>query len=162
VIVNANGVGDMEKDTQATFLESNVDGLIKSFEKDRKRHKKAAFRVKIYMTGLAATATVLLGLKDVGFDTAFQNITLAINALLTVISAYEAFYEPRKLWIRETFVLSKLKDIQRDLLFEMASCNISPQSIEEYKGKVNNLLDSALEEWINDKSPGIAKDRDKG
>lgn len=125
------------------------------FTKDRERHKRTALWIKLSTAILAALATILLGWQEPTVPKLLQNIALVLNAVISVLAAYEVFFEPRKLWIRETLVLSTLKDIQRDLEFEHATpAVISDQKIEELKNRMDNVLKQSLNEWLSDKKSG--------
>jgi len=52
---------------------------------------------------------VLLGWQGAAFPEVMKNFVLVLNAAITVVAAYEIFYEPRKLWVRETEVFSKFE-----------------------------------------------------
>lgn len=140
---------ESEKSKQlATVLET----LMKGFKSDRDRHKFTGLWIKLSTAILAAVATVLLGWQDVSASKWPQNIALVLSASISVIAAYEVFFEPRKLWVRETFVLSTLKDIERDLEFEVAGpVEISDEKVDELKNRIDDVLKQSLDEWLKDK-----------
>ncbi len=41
------------------------------------------------------------------------DISLVLSAVISVLSASEAFFDPRSLWVRETVTFARLKDLQR-------------------------------------------------
>src|SRR5262245_50441485 len=105
----------MKAADQLKFLQDEVDLHVKRFGDDAARHKKGALRLKLTSVLLAAGITMLLGLRlDSAFvKDLFSNVALVLGAMITVFSAYEAFFDPRALWVRETVTCVRLKDLQR-------------------------------------------------
>jgi len=136
-----------------SFLEKELDQLISRYKDDRERHKKTALRMKMSTAVLAATATVLLGWQNPASQEWFKNGALALNAVITMFAAYEVFKEPRKLWVRETEVFSKLKDIQRDLKYDLCrDPNLSDDKLSAYKQQIKEALEGSLDKWVKDKA----------
>jgi hypothetical protein len=143
----------MEAKSQRNIVEDQLQMLIKGFEKERDKHKSRGLLLKLSTAGLAAIATVLLGWQEApAFATSFKNLALVANALITLLAAYEAFFEPRKLWVRETAVLNKLKDVRRELEVELAEGDPSPARLHSYVDRVTEILKSSLDSWLKDKS----------
>lgn len=142
----------MSTQDQINWLREHLKGLLKRYQADRNRHKHTALWVKIAVAILASTATVLLGWTYAPLEDVFKNIALALNALITIVTAYEAFFEPRKLWVKETEVFSKLKDLERDLLFELeGNANVPANALEAYKNRITEILKESLSGWTKDK-----------
>ena len=111
-----------------------------------------ALYLKLATTILAGTTTVLLGLHVDRYQELFGNIALCVSAVITIVMAYQLFFEPRKLWVREIDVLSKLKDIQRDLGYDLlASGGIAAERLEKYRASIRETLRHSLD-WKRDKS----------
>ncbi len=144
----------MENSEKVEFLRNELKNLQKSFKQDRNKHKKRSLFLKLSIAFLSAAATVLLGLKTNSDTTVFQNIALIINASISVIATYEAFFKPKKLWVRETIVFSKLKDIERDLEFRLSGSSLTDKQLDEFSHRINTALQESMEEWINDKKQG--------
>ena len=137
---------------KVTFLREELKGLKSRYKSDRQRHKRTALWIKLGTAIFAGVATVLLGWQQPPAPELFQNIALVLNAGITIIIAYEIFFEPRKLWARETFVFSQLKDIERDLEYELAgTSHINEERLDEIKNKIHDVLNKSLEEWHKDK-----------
>lgn len=80
-----------------------------------------------------------------------SNVAVVLGAVITVLSAYEAFFDPRALWIRETVTLARLKDIQRDLRFWASGFDpeaIDAQMLEMFKRRLDHVLDDSLRYWM--------------
>ena len=140
---------------KSKHLATVLGTLEKGFKSDRDRHKFIGLWIKLSTAILAAVATVLLGWQGISPAKWPQNIALVLNAAISVIAAYEVFFEPRKLWVRETFVLSTLKDIERDLEFEVAApVAISDEKVDSLKNRIDGVLKQSLDEWLKDKRSG--------
>jgi len=143
----------MNENAQVGFLAKELEKLISIFKSDRDRHKKNALRVKLSTAVLAASATILLGWQGSPFQEFLKNIALVLNATITLFAAYEVFFEPRKLWVRETIIFSKLKDIERDLKYDLAKDPSLPEDkLSAYKQKIDEALTESLDEWVKDKT----------
>ena len=141
----------MEKPIE--FLKTELETLIKKYTTDRNRHKRNALYVKIWIANLSAGAIILLGWKSAEFQDLLKNMALVLNAVITILVAYEAFFEPRKLWVRETIILSRLKDIERDLKFDLAmEAELPNERLLTYKARLNDAFSAGLEEWVKEKS----------
>lgn len=142
----------MNGETPIEILKKELDKQTNNFKKDRERHKRNALHVKLAIAMIAACATILLGWENPSLAPWFKNFALVLNALITVVAAYEVFYEPRKLWVRETIVFSKLKDLDRALNFELAQTpELANDRIEYYHQEITKILQESLKDWVQDK-----------
>jgi len=138
---------------QLNWLQDEIDKLVEGYKSDSKLYKKQAFRLKIISVFLAAIITVLLGLKlhDTNWAASFSNVALVLSAAITVLSAYEAFFDPRALWVRETVTFARLKDIQRDLRYWAKGQDPESIDIEElnrFKVRLDSILEDTLKYWM--------------
>jgi hypothetical protein len=138
---------------QLNWLQTEVDDLVKRYQRESAHHKKHAFRLRIMSVLLAATITVLLGLKLQNTPLAeyLSNVALILGAAITVLSAYEAFFDPRALWVRETVTFARLKDLQRDLRFWASGLDAETIDVEvlgRYKSKLDSILEDTLKYWM--------------
>jgi len=134
-------------------LQADVDKLVQRYGAEATRHKKSAVLLKLVSVFIAATITILLGLKlqSVELKDTFANIALVLGAIITVLSAYEAFFDPRALWIRETVTFARMKDVQRDLRYWAAG--VDPARIDDvmlslFKQRVDRVLEDSLKYWM--------------
>ncbi len=139
----------MKENKQLKWLQDEIETLVRRYRLESSLYKRKAFRLKIVSVFLAAIITVLLGLKlgESSLTEVFSNIALILSAAITVLSAYEAFFDPRALWVRETVTFVRLKDLQRDLNFWKEG--LDPETDEaEMVGKCKSRLDSILEDTL--------------
>lgn len=143
----------MKPAEKLAYLQEEVDKQVNSYAGDATRHKGSALRLKITSVILAALITVLLGLKltSPAVKDVFSNVALIFGALITICSAYEAFFDPRTLWVRETVTCVRLKDLQRDLRFWTAGTDpnaIDPATVDHFKSRLDRILQESLKNWM--------------
>ena len=136
-----------------TWLQKEVDTLVSRYHSESSLYKKQAFRLKITSVCLAVVITVLLGLKlqNTALAAEFSNVALILSAIITVLSAYEAFFDPRALWVRETVTFARLKDLQRDLNFWASGQDpesIDVAALDGFKIRLDSILEDTLKYWM--------------
>lgn len=134
-------------------LSKELDILVGRYARECVRHKNKALALKIASVMLATSITILLGLKfpDTQLRAELSDIALVLGGLITVLSAYEAFFDPRSLWVRETVTFARLKDLQRDLRFWAAGLEdeeADPKELERYKRRLDRILEESLKYWM--------------
>ena len=134
-------------------LSEELNLLVGRYARECVRHKNKALALKIASVLLATSITILLGLKfpDNQLRAELSDIALVLGGLITVLSAYEAFFDPRSLWVRETVTFARLKDLQRDLRFWAAGLEdeeADPKELERYKRRLDRILEESLKYWM--------------
>lgn len=134
-------------------LIAELDSLVDRYARECVRHKNRALALKITSVLLATAITILLGLKfqDNALRVELSNVALVLGGLITVLSAYDAFFDPRSLWVRETVTFARLKDLQRDLRFWAAGLEEAEadlQVLERFKRRLDRILDESLKYWM--------------
>jgi hypothetical protein len=148
---------------QLKWLQEEIDKLVNRYHRESSLYKRQAFRLKIVSVFLAAIITVLLGLKlgESQLTEVFSNIALILSATITVLSAYEAFFDPRALWVRETVTFARLKDLQRDLNFWKEGLDpetIDAEMVGKFKSRLDSILEDTLKYWMKIKgAPDLEK-----
>ena len=143
----------MRPKERLTCLSAELDTLVKRYARECARHKNRALLLKITSVLLATAITILLGLKfqDAALRMELGNIALVLGGLITVLSAYDAFFDPRSLWVRETVTFARLKDLQRDLKFWASGLDEDegdPQELLRFKNRLDRVLDESLRYWM--------------
>lgn len=143
----------MSTNEQVEFFTKELKTLTDRYKNESLRYKKTAFRLKIISVLLAAIITVLLGIKfgDTSLTNALSNISLVLGASITVLSAYEAFFDPKALWVRETVTFVRLKDLQRDLDFWRSGIDpneITTEELNKFKIRLDLILEDTLKYWM--------------
>ncbi|MFZ6818377.1 SLATT domain-containing protein [Undibacterium sp. Ji22W] len=135
------------------FLKDELSSLIQKYRKERVRHKRTALLLKVSAVTLAGIITVLVGWKSDPFSENLyrENITLVLGAGITLISAYDAFFDPRTLWVQETLVLSKLLYLKRELNFQISNTpddSHHDSILDSIKQELDQILEESLKEWL--------------
>jgi hypothetical protein len=133
-----------------SVFDDQLETITAQFNRDRGRHKRRALVLKMSTSALGAGSTILLGWQNPGgYAGALKNGALVLSALITLLAAYDAFFEPRRLWVRETFVLNSLKDLKREWDLGMATKpTATAEDVTTYSNKFNGILTESLEEWV--------------
>jgi hypothetical protein len=108
--------------TREDYFRQTLEKTIDAFEERRLYHKKRAFRFKILGTSFSTITTVLLGLQGFGPGTltVIKNIALFLSACVTIIGAWDAFFNHRELWVRYTGSFRRLTELQTDMEYLLA------------------------------------------
>jgi hypothetical protein len=146
-------VPSMKPKERLKCLDAELDALVDRYARECVRHKNRALALKITSVLLATSITILLGLKlqDNALRVELSNIALVLGGLITVLGAYDAFFDPRSLWVRETVTFARLKDLQRDLRFWAAGLEeeeADPKELERFKRRLDRILDEGLKYWM--------------
>ncbi len=152
-----NAANQKPKPNQKTKFEEHLNEIVAGFGKECQSNKRVALRLKISSVCLSAVVTVWLGLKFsivAGLETTLSNLALAVSAVITVVGAYEAFFDPRALWIRETIVYTKLRNLKRDYEFWAAGCDgdilepVDAAKLVRFKQNLDQILVDSLKNWM--------------
>ncbi len=142
----------MKTNEKLEILKAEINERITYLMQKRFFNRRKAFRLKILSVSFAAMITVLLGLQGIGqVETILKNFALMLGASITVVNAYEAFYDHRSLWINQTVTLSLLQNLKRDIDFYASgieSTEIEIRQLEEFKERYNNILQDHLRDWL--------------
>jgi hypothetical protein len=147
----------MNATKQKTKFEEHLNQIVDAFGKECQKNKRVALRLKISSVFLSAVVTVCLGLKlaeTPNLQVALSNLALALSAVITVVGAYEAFFDPRAIWIRETIVFTRLRNLKREFEFWAAGCDsetlelADAPKLEAFKQKLDQILIDSLKNWM--------------
>lgn len=142
---------------QKAKFEEHLKEIVDAFAKECRNNKRVALRLKISSVFLSAVVTVCLGVKlgtATSWQTGLSNLALGLSAVITVVGAYEAFFDPRAIWVRETIVYTKLRNLKREFEFWAAGCdgeNLEPadaEGLEMFKQKLDQILGDSLKNWM--------------
>lgn len=132
------------------FLQEEIDNRIIGARKKRKRDRSRAITLKMSSTIFAGIITILVGLQGEAFNQkTLRNIALTLGATITVINAYDAFFDHRSLWIRRTVTLTRLYSLRRELKFEVAKAalnNINNELLSHFTKSLSAILQEDIEQ----------------
>jgi hypothetical protein len=96
----------------------------------------------------------LLGVKvDEAWSVVFQNLALILSAVVTLLSAFEAFYDHRSLWIQGTVTLSQLAALKNEVDFFAAGralqvSNEDVTKLDGFRNRLEQILQDELKAWL--------------
>lgn len=135
-----------------SFLETQIDERIADAKKKRNRDKSKSATLKMTSVVLAGVVTVLVGLQGDRFDQKLlRNLALTLGATITVVNAFDAFYDHKSLWVKRTATLAKLYDLKRELKFEVAKKEpeiIDNGALTRFHNILGAILKEDLQEWL--------------
>jgi hypothetical protein len=93
----------MDSQKQVEFIEGEIDEQLSAMRGRRRREKDKAFVLRMASVVLAGAITVLLGLSIRSEWASWaSNIALVLGASITVLNAFDAYFDHRSLWVRGT------------------------------------------------------------
>jgi hypothetical protein len=149
----------MKTISKLEFLENELKRFVKEYQRDRLLYRNFGFIFKLTTVLFYATITVLLGLRgmDVLADT-YANIALILGALITVISAADAFFDFRSLWMRKQVLYRSLQEVERELNYYksgMGQDEIKVEQMTKYLNQLNSILRKDMEDWMKTKGENV-------
>ena len=141
------------------FLENELNKFIKEYKRSRLVYRNTGFIFRITTVLFSAMITVLLGLRGVeGIANRNANIALILGALITVISAADAFFDFRSLWVRKQVLYRNLQELERDLGFYISGLDegeIDAEKISEYLKRLNEIVRRDMEGFLRAQGENI-------
>ncbi len=139
----------MNTKKQFEVLMEDVHQTTARFTSAARRHQIAGIVTRVSPVLLGALIPVLLSWQGLSVEgqAMTKNITLALGAIITVIGAFDAFSEPRLLWIRDTATVRRLQDFHRDLEVYGAGEEFESEKVETFRRELRALLDAHTDSW---------------
>jgi hypothetical protein len=76
---------------------------------------------------------------------------LVLGASITVVNAFDAFFDHKALWISRTVMLARLYRLRRELRFEVAKSapeEILMEVLSNFHSRLGDILQDDLREWL--------------
>jgi hypothetical protein len=135
-----------------TQLTDNIDG----FRAAAKKNKKRALQLRISIVCFGSLTTLLIGLKSnllfSEYDNEFSALALLASALIPVLSALDAFIDPRWLWVRHTAAQTSLVLILDELNYAAAKGSLSGARLDSFHDEVERIIKEAADDWLSKRS----------
>lgn len=142
------------------FLESEVAASTSVLTKKRDASRARAFAIRISTVILSGTITILLGLRlGTKAEAVLGNVALVCGAMITVISAIEAFFDHRSLWIRRTMTMSRLQNLQRRISYYRSGSDngdLRLEDIDLFLDEFDEILKEYRESWLRIRQGSLA------
>jgi hypothetical protein len=143
---------------QLNFLKTEIGKAILSTSVDRTSYRRKAVRLYMSTSLLAAFTTLILGLNlhslhfwwgyDLNLEIWSKRIGLFFTAFITVINAYEVFYNNKELWVSNTQSGNKLHALKFDIEFnEQDTAKLTLEQLGKWKDTYQSILDERNSTW---------------
>ncbi len=110
----------IEAQKKLDILLNQINDSIKEYRIKRQQNRRPALLFRILTTGLASVVTILIGMKvSTAYSEWLNNIALIISALMTVVSAWNSFFDYTELWVYYTKAEEDLKILKDEIEFAL-------------------------------------------
>jgi uncharacterized protein DUF4231 len=137
------------QETKAQLLHRELDRQIGSFEAARKLNKRRALAFKLSITGLGSLTTVVLGFQSAWERELLHNVALVLSAIVTLLSAWDSFFNHRALWVRYTTTASELKALRAQLAYITAANDPDSAALDHLFTEFQTVLKTTNEWWLH-------------
>lgn len=150
-----------EKPASLEFIEAELQRHIAGFDSSRKFYRKNHFGVIVATASLAALTTVLIGVGQMIDSKLCAALALVTSAATSVATAWEGFFRNREMWIHNTEVTERLRDLQADIRFARSSgdSSISPEQVAAFYQRMSEIIRAANSGWMSVRRPSRDSDR---
>src|SRR5271156_5332220 len=154
----------MARQPKVDFFLTELERHINSFDKGKGYYRDRAFVSKMMTTALGGLTTILLGL-DFGTTIAanysflVKDVALMLTALVTSISAWDAFFEPQRLWLRYNSALTSFYGIKSRLQYRLSDGPdaLSEKELDGLYDQMTTVLEAVNKDWQNIRSQSITQ-----
>jgi hypothetical protein len=135
-------------------LKKELDFHFSRLNKARNNNKYKSFTLKLLAVCFAGAITVLLGINvSEDLSASFKNIALILSAVITVLNAYEGFYDHRSLWIQGTVTLSQLAALKNEVDYitagrEQKVSEDDMRRLDDFNKRLEQILQDELKAWL--------------
>jgi hypothetical protein len=135
---------------QLSFLVDQIDRMKRFFEARRNFNRSMAFFFTLTVSLLSAIATVSIGLSEKLGPKWLLAIAMIASGLSTVLGAWQALFNNRKLWSINNMALSELYVLESDISFRGHAAAADPildAEVEEFYARYKAILAKAEKAW---------------
>jgi Protein of unknown function (DUF4231) len=144
---------------RVAVLRAELERQQKTFMSMRTRDRHKALRSQMATVALSAAITVLLGVRVGGqVQPVLANVALAMGALVTVLAAFEAFFNHRGLWVNRTMTVHRLDELRRQMDYQLAGLadgEVQPQVVDELQAQLCQIVADDHQAWIRLRSTDV-------
>jgi hypothetical protein len=137
-------------DTRYLFLESALKSQASGFDRRSKENHRWVFWFRCMAIGSGFLATVLLGLDLANAPIAPQlvkNAALVFTSFATAVTAFEAYFNPRDLWVRYTLTSGRLKGLLARLEYRRCRGDLVPEETDRIFEEMQEILAETNADW---------------
>jgi len=138
----------MEKEN-LQYLKSKINERINRFTKRRDCYRKKSLYIFLIISILSAVTSVVLGLNISGCEETLRIIALIISGIVTVVSAYNAFFDNKQMWINYNNTLNEFYKLNFEIEFAEKSNAINEEMILKFKKDYQTILGKFNSQWTD-------------
>ncbi len=130
-------------------LKKDINSSLDRFLKYRRGNKKKAEYVVIASASISAATTLFIGLGSIwdNYVSYYQALALFFSASLTIITAWDGFYNHKRLWLLQADIITRLYDISSDIKHLEASGKPTYESVNELHTRYKAAFREFNEQW---------------
>lgn|SRR5215831_9738644 len=140
-----------DKESQLEYLHRVIRFRLTRLDSSVAWYRKRHYISQMSTVVLSAVITVVAGFKwDWVEEPQTRNIVLVVGALVTIISAWGAFFSPKDFWHLNNETYSKLRALQSKLEFLERAEDFSEReadSVKELYAEYQGMLDGHDKKW---------------
>lgn len=130
------------------FLKDELEYRITRVDENKIYFRKRAYYAYISTTILAAISTIILGLNFEKFENHIRIIALCLSGVITVVNAYNTFFNHKDIWIANNEALNKLRELKFDIEFaEKEHHELTTPQISKFKTRYQTILYELNKTW---------------
>jgi uncharacterized coiled-coil protein SlyX len=140
-----------ENETRLEYLHRELGDRLARLESSLLWYRKRHYISQMSTVVLSACITIIAGFKVYWItESIARNAVLILGAIVTVISAWGAFFSPREFWHLNSETYSKLRALQAKLEFLERGENFQEKEVEvldEAFTEYQKILDQYNQKW---------------
>ncbi|CTQ53524.1 hypothetical protein LP7551_02048 [Roseibium album] len=134
-------------------LVKDIDKNIIFFRRISQNDKKKTTWIEVYKATAAAIATALLGigqLKLFGItdDNYFQALAILITASLSIVTAWDALFRHKDLWIMHADARNKLVKIKQEITHAENTNTLSDELLSNFFNEYQDVWSNRNKNWF--------------
>ena len=144
-------LNNMDPKKKSEWLKERVGKALQHTYKRKDQNKRRATCVKLTAILLSGIATLLLGLRILGYEAMFVNIAFALVTMVTILNALEPYFNFRALWVEHELAIARFHRINDELNFYLAgssSKEINSEKLSEIYKEYRETWNSLNNAWI--------------
>lgn len=141
---------DEEIKAKIDFLNAQINERLNTFDALKNLNRKSAWVFKSISSMLGGVIAILLGLKlGPDFESIAVNIAIVLGSAITMISAWEIFWNPKLLWVKYTVTTNELRSLRSDLNYLLTKdiTRINSREIDAIYERYCIILKETNEAW---------------
>ena len=130
------------------FLKQSIDELQTRINSSRLYYRKTAYSLYISAAILSAITTILLGLNIDILKDYVRIIALILTTVITVINAYNAFFNNKDLWVAYNTAENSFRQLKFNIEYAEKGVDTMPiDIIDGFKKNFQDILDELNATW---------------